>query len=130
LILDKKEQTPNSIEGIISYLTKPLVGVFRYFFPPFECSITLNDNHNHFIHFKNTDKRNLYIKSIHPIKGLLKRKHSIIVNKKLLSGGKWKCELHYPYDELEWCIVCVKRFIPIPQIKEVRELKKMEFWIV
>ena len=128
--MGEKEQTSPPIEGIISFLTRPITGLIRYFFPPFECSIMFSDEDTHTLWIENTDKRNLYVKSLHPFRGLLKRKFSLRVEKKLLSGQNWKSEIHYPYSEMEWCIVTVKRFVPIPQIKEVKELKKKEFWVV
>jgi len=118
----------SSFNGLTSILVKPVIGFLRYFFPKFECSITIGTNFNHTFYIKNTDKRKLHIISIKPIKGFIKGKHSVNVDKKTGIKGRFNTSLHYPYEEMEWCWVVIKRFIPIPQIKEVKENKKV--WII
>jgi hypothetical protein len=128
--MGEREQQSPTVDGLLSLVVKPIVGFFRYFIPPMECSISISEDYNHTLFIKNTDKRKLLILSIHPLKGLLKRKYSVKVYEKLIVSGKYDCKIYYPFNEMEWCFVVIKRFLPIPILKEVKELKKKEFWVV
>lgn len=127
---DKEQNTLSNVDGIFSLFTKPIIGFIRYFIPPIECSISISEKYNHTFIIKNIDKRKLYVKSIHPMKGFFSRKYSVKVDKKINIRDKCKTELYYPFDEMEWCVICIKRVIPIPLIKEVKENRKLEFFIV